>query len=84
MTRDERVLCYGVPTYRCIFCKTEGLTLGPRGGLSVNVMCPTCEAVFNVISRDAISMYCDRIDFFGQVVREPKAPIAADQPVPQP
>lgn len=70
MTEAERELVYGSTPYRCCFCPAA-LTPGPRGGMSINMKCPDCGAVVNVIAPEHRAYYGDGIKFFGQVLREP-------------
>jgi len=71
MTEAERELAYSHPTYCCAFCKTIGLTPGPRGGASINLFCMTCGAGFNLIAPEYWKRYGDEVKAIGQVLDGP-------------
>lgn len=56
-------------TGKCPFCKNL-LTPGPRGGMSINVLCQ-CGAKFNVMGVCYIELRDDDPIPFGQVIEEP-------------
>ena len=64
MTESEKDAWYSA--CRCPACGWPGneFDIGPRGGMSVNIACPTCDMRLNVLLGTRAR--------WGQVIREPR------------